>query len=84
MILLETKKKLSPSQANPGKYNLELRFDNGIIFNYEDGKATATLDNQALEIEHKYLISSKLGMAKLSFNPNTGKVWYIFEPVRSK
>ena len=77
-------KELLKSSKNPEKYNLKMTFSNGIIFNYEDGKYSATLEEQPLLIEHKYIIYSDLGKAKISFNPNNGVVWWVFQPWRTE
>ena len=76
-------KKLIPSNKIPNTFNVEARFSNGIEFSYTDGKAEASLDGKELEIEGKFIIKSELGLAKLSFNPHNGVVWYVFEPHRT-
>ncbi|WP_340202258.1 hypothetical protein [Ascidiimonas sp. W6] len=59
--------------------NVSLVFTNGITFYYRDGNVQAWLNGKELKIEGNYFISSELGLLKVSFNPNTGEVWYVFE-----
>ncbi len=73
-------KTLIESSLNPGMKNVKLSFSNGIVFTYTDGKAKATLNGKALKIKYKYMIYSDTGITKLSFNPKTGVVWWVFEP----
>ena len=73
-------KTITPSETVSGEKNLILEFSNGIVFRYTDGNAIATLDNETLKIKNKYLIYSDLGVAKVSFNPRNGVLWWIFEP----
>ena len=77
-------KELMKSTINEGKYNMKLTFSNGIIFTYQDGAYAATLGEEELEIQGKYIIRSRLGTAKLSFNTTTGKVWWVFEPKKEE
>lgn len=60
--------------------NVKLEFSNGIIFTYIDGKAAATLKGKPLKVENKYLIYSELGIIRVSYNPKSGTVWWVFEP----
>ena len=55
------------------------KLSNGIEFSYVDGKYNATLNNKYLDIKGKYVIDSKLGILKISFNPNNGETWWVFE-----
>ena len=73
-------KSLTDSTVNPKEKNVRLEFSNGIIFTYSDGIAKATLNGNSLEIEHKYLVYSELGVAKISYNPKNGVTWWVFEP----
>ncbi len=77
---VEAKKEVSNSKILDGMKNLTLTFSNGVIFNYIDGKASASLHGESLKIKGKYLVYSELGVAKVSFNPSTGTTWYVFEP----
>lgn len=72
-------KELTDSKVNEGKKNLKFTLSNGIVFKYVDGEYEATLNGNKLKTRGKYLIYSKLGVLKLSFNPNNGVVWWIFE-----
>ncbi len=76
---LKAHKKLTDSEKKPGRKNLRFELSNGIIFNYKDGNYYAKLKHTYLNIQGKYLIESEIGTLKLSFNPETGKVWWIFE-----
>lgn len=73
-------KTLYPSKNNYGLQNLKLEFSNGVTFSYTDGNYSATLAGKELEIKGKYLIYSTLGVHKVSFNPQNGKVYWVFEP----
>ncbi len=62
-----------------GTNDLSLVFDNGIIFYYKDGEASAWLNGEPLVIEAEYIIKSKLGTIKISYDPYTTIIWYVFE-----
>lgn len=72
--------KVTDSKIKIGYKNLEFELNNGIEFKYTDGMFYARLKNQYLDIKGKYIIESKLGILKLSFNPENGQVWWVFEP----
>lgn len=72
-------KKVFNSEKIKGKKNLEFELTNGVKFEYIDGKYNASLKGKYLDIKGKYLIKSKLGLLRLSFNPTSGEVWWIFE-----
>ena len=72
-------KKLTPSESIPNTFNVIAQFSNGIQFIYHDGEASASLGDTELEIEGKFQIFSELGIARLSFNPHNGVIWYVFE-----
>lgn len=59
--------------------NVSIIFTNGITFYYRDGEVQAWLNGKELNIEGAYVITSELGVLKLSFNPNNGEIWYVFE-----
>ncbi|WP_298894470.1 hypothetical protein [uncultured Psychroserpens sp.] len=73
--------KITDSKINSGLKNLEFELSNGIMFKYTDGKYKAYFKKEEnyLNIKGKYLIESKLGVLKLSFNPKNGQVWWVFE-----
>ena len=73
------RKKVTKSLVNKNKYNLEFELSNGITFTYKDGKYTSTLNDKKLDIDSKYVIESKLGTLKISFNPRNGETWWVFE-----
>lgn len=70
---------LTDSKTTDGSKNLEFKLSNGIIFRYIDGIYNAILNGDYLDIKGKYMIASDLGTLKLSFNPKTGTVWWVFE-----
>lgn len=72
-------KKVTKSLTKANKYNLEFTLSNGITFTYVDGKYNAKLNNKYLNIYGKYVIKSKLGTLKISFNPRNGETWWVFE-----
>ncbi|MEM9888275.1 MAG: hypothetical protein AAF849_20445 [Bacteroidota bacterium] len=72
-------KLLVKSKQYPDEYNCIVSLSNGIVFSYIDRKVAATLGDKILSIEGKYIIDSELGVAKISFNPKDGQVWYVFE-----
>ena len=72
-------KKITDSKTLKGKKNLYFKLSNGIEFTYKDGKYNALLNDTYLDIKGKYIINSKLGTLKLSFNPNNGETWWVFE-----
>ena len=72
-------KKVTDSEVYEGEKNLEFELSNGITFSYKDGKYYAKLKDDYLNIKHKYIIESKLGTLKLSFNSSTGTLWWYFE-----
>ncbi len=77
---VQAKKQVFPSTLDPGKLNLILSFNNGIVFTYIDGVAQAQLGEEKLAIKGNYIVSSPKGTANISFNPSSGEVWYDFEP----
>lgn len=72
-------KTITDSKVKKGRKNLILKFTNGIEFTYTDGKIGATLNGKDIYVEGKYLVYSKLGVAKISFNPKNGETWWVFE-----
>lgn len=77
---VSVQKELFPSENYFGLKNVKLTFSNGVVFTYTDGKYKATLEGENLEIKGKYLVYSKLGVHKFSFNPSSGIVYWVFEP----
>ncbi|MDO1501031.1 hypothetical protein Q2T40_12895 [Winogradskyella maritima] len=73
---------VTDSKDRKGKKNLQFKLSNGITFLYEDDKYRAYLNEEYnyIRIKGKYLIESELGTLKLSFNPDNGVVWWVFEP----
>jgi hypothetical protein len=60
-------------------HDVSLEFSNGILFLYKDGKANAWKDGKSLQITNKYIIQTSEGALKLSYNPKTKKIWWIFD-----
>lgn len=60
-------------------YNVSLEFSNGITFLYRDGKVNAWSDGKSLQIKNKYIVSALGGELKISYNPKTQKIWWIFD-----
>lgn len=73
------KKELIASKKYSGKYNVTLTFSNGIVFKYTDGKFNAKLHDKYINIKGEYMIEMESGILKFSYNPKTGKVWWIFD-----
>ncbi len=72
-----SEKRIIPN--SDGTNDLSLVFDNGIIFYYKDGEASAWLNGETLTIEAKYIIKSPLGTIRMSYDPYTTVIWYVFE-----
>lgn len=72
-------KKITDSQKYLGQKNLNFELSNGIEFIYKDGDYRATYGKESLDIRGKYVIQSKIGTLKISFNPESGELWWIFE-----
>jgi len=77
------KKELVKSKIQTGKYNVTLKFSNGIVFKYTDGKFNAKLNDKYIHIKGEYMIEIDSGVLKFSYNPKTGKVWWIFKKNKS-
>lgn len=73
-------KEIVLSEEIPGTYNLNLQLSNGVYFQYLDGKAQAFKDGWELTIKGKYILYTEKEEIKISFNPSTGKSWYIVTP----
>lgn len=76
---IKVQKEVTDSEKYEGKKNLRLELDNGILFVYEDGEYYAKLDNKYIDIQHKYVIKTNKGILRVSFNPNNGVTWWVFE-----
>lgn len=75
-------KKLTDSEKFEGKKNLEFELSNGIKFVYKDKKYYATYRGKDINIKNKYIITTKVGTLKLSFNSSNGVVWWVFEKAK--
>lgn len=60
-------------------FDASLEFSDGTIFYYRDGKANAWNNGKDLTVEGKYKIKTAQGTIKLSYNPETKKIWWVFE-----
>ncbi|MFK7968879.1 MAG: hypothetical protein AB8F95_00860 [Bacteroidia bacterium] len=76
---VKAEKELAFSTKKEGHYNVVLTLSNGIIFSYQDGEVKAALDDELLEIEGEYLVYSSLGVARISFDPKSGELWWVFD-----
>lgn len=79
---LEIKKKTF-FESNDG-YGVSIIFNNGVIFYYRDGKATAWQNGKQLEMAGNYIIPSAEGIVKLSSNPDNQDIYYYFQPSEEK
>lgn len=70
------------STTKKGETNVTLEFSNGVVFKYTDGKVTATLNDQEIEVKGKYLIYSEDGVVKISYNPKNKQIWWTYEPIK--
>lgn len=60
-------------------YDASLEFSDGTIFYYRDGKVNAWKDGKDLVIEGNYMIKTNEGIIKLSYDPKTKKIWWVFD-----
>lgn len=60
-------------------YDTSIEFSNDVTFYYRDGKASAWQNGNDLKIDGKYLIETKNGIIKLSYNPSNKKIWWVFD-----
>ncbi len=70
---------ITDSKKLAGKKNLFFELSNGIRFTYKDGKYNAKINDTYIDIKGKYLIKTKVGKLRLSFNPEDGQIWWLFE-----
>lgn len=76
---LSAEKVVTKSEIKTGEYNVTVNFSNGIIFKYEDGKATATLKDKDLKVKGNYLVATEMGLLKVSFDSGNAELWWVFE-----
>tara|TARA_R110001632_G_scaffold43376_1_gene109949 strand:- start:100494 stop:101081 length:588 start_codon:yes stop_codon:yes gene_type:complete len=79
---LKSEKKVTDSTIKKGKKNLVFKMSNGIKFQYTDGTYFATYYDEYIDVVGKYVIKTKTGTLKLSFNPNNGETWWVFQKVQ--
>ena len=60
-------------------YDTSLQFSDGTIFYSRDGKVNAWKNGKELTIEGKFMIDTNKGIIKLSYNPKTKKIWWVFD-----
>ncbi len=64
---------------------LEFTFENGLVFRYDKGEVSATLNDEKLTVAGvtgRYRIKTPTFEAGVSFNPNTGQEqWQYFTPL---
>lgn len=60
-------------------YDASIEFSDGTIFYYRKGKAKAWKDGNKLTIKGKYLIETTRGIIKLSYKPETKKIYWVFD-----
>ena len=77
-------KQLTPSKIAADRYNVVLTFSNGVQFSYEDGQYEATQNGMPIEVDGQYIIETKDEIIKFSFDPTSGKVWWIVQPFKKK
>ncbi len=63
-----------------GYYNAIVKFSNGITFSYIDRKVTFDQNGEKLAFSKEYVVTTEEGILKLSYDPKTSEVWYVFEP----
>lgn len=69
----------SASTIKKGETNVILEFSNWVVFSYLDGNVTAIINNDAVDVKGNYLIYTKEGVVKISYNPKNKQVWWTFE-----
>ena len=65
--------------SDKGERNVLLVFSNGLVFRYFNGVARAWYEGEEMEIQGKYIIDIGPETVKFSYDPSTGKVWYVIE-----
>ncbi|AXG71694.1 hypothetical protein KORDIASMS9_03951 [Kordia sp. SMS9] len=60
-------------------YDVSLEFSNDVVFTYKNGFVNAWQYGEELVIENKYLVKTEQGTLKISYNPKTKKVWWVFD-----
>ncbi len=60
-------------------YDVRLEFSNGVVFTYENGFVKAMQNGYELTVKNKYMVNTEKGTLKISYNPKTKKVWWVFD-----
>lgn len=66
-------------QTADGKQNnATIKFNNGIVFSYQDGVASFTRNGKELEYTGRYILTTEKGQLKISYNPYNTEFYYVF------
>jgi hypothetical protein len=65
--------------SDENERNVLLVFSNGLVFRYFDGDTRAWYNGEPVAIEDRYIIDTGKESVKFSYDPHTGKVWYVVE-----
>ena len=68
---------LSPSMD--GQRNVLLIFSNGLVFRYFNGQTRAWVDGEEVPVQGKYIVQMGSETVKFSYDPDSGRVWYVVE-----
>lgn len=71
---------LTDSKITKGYKNLEFKLNNGITFEYRDGKYKANFNGRPVNVKGKYMVNCEIGKLSLAFNANDGSIWWVFTP----
>ncbi|WGK63902.1 hypothetical protein [Croceiramulus getboli] len=74
-----TAKKEYFEAKDPDKKNILVIFNTGLVFRYFDGVARAWYDNEEVDVRGRYLVDTPEGTAKISYNPQNGELWWVFD-----
>lgn len=73
------KKILTASDKTPETYNALFEFTNGMVFQYTDGTVRAYENGKELKVFGNNLIAGATQTLKISYDPKTKEMWYVFE-----
>ncbi|SFR53032.1 hypothetical protein SAMN04490243_2664 [Robiginitalea myxolifaciens] len=59
--------------------NVLLVFSNGLVFRYFEGDTRAWYNGEPVAIKDRYIIDTGKETVKFSYDPRTGKVWYVVD-----
>lgn len=69
------------SSVNENETNVALEFSNGVMFFYKDGKVSAKLNDNEVDVKGRYLVYSDSGVVKISYNPKIKELWWAYEAI---